>query len=855
MKRRRRETESTSRDGRASLQGVVAGCSSSAAAAAREQNRQFDARSSFSGPLNQPIWTYRHTMRSDVAGPASSDSAAWTRTRRRPSSSNLAPLLTTSLRLLLLATTFALLSLLPILVNARSLPSTSKFQERWPCRNMREDFNNPNVLSTADSWTGGPAFVSEFWPHAVEVRDGQLFLRITDTRLNGYGRVEGMQAAVSWTRWFDKGKACASLKTAKGGGIVSAVVAIAYNASEPNVDDEIDLEWVGKDNGRFLQSNFFSESMSDYTNGVTDHPIPSENSGDVFHTYCVERTDSFIAWSVDGNTVRTEYFANYAGQGADGGPALPWRESRLVFNLWDGGSGDPGTSFWAGGPTDWTNPGAKDGYRLAVDWIEITCYGDLKPDPVVAVATTDAAAVTGTGGTTTTRVNGGAMGGIAVAATNPVAKPVVAKPTKSTLTGTLSASLSSSTLTAAATTTSFAVAASSTLSLMTDDDTSSFTTRTSRSRGVSFTSDFTSTRTGSRIVPSRTGIFASPPAAGTDGQQSATPTATADGLEAPVSATASSASPSGISTKNILLITFGAIAGTLLLVAGGFLIYRAATPTPDVLPVSAAAMDPDTKPSRDGRPSSGSSEATAHDDSGSVSGRSTATASSSTGPSSPARSGVYPTASTAAVAATGLAMSESISPPDRRQSLFSRPFTPDRPPGVPESVRGGGSTFSSSPPGSPTSDNGPFGPAYSPPRILSPYTAAPLSSPLPGNVTMTSSARSSSQLDMALRAAGVRSKQPQSPVNVTLPTTLPNIAAWTPPTPTTTARRQVERIRITYGEGVQVVTSPAIGQVGSRVVSVPAAVTAVARAASPVPQGPTETIYYTVPPGTSNNPR
>lgn len=259
--------------------------------------------------------------------------------------------------------------------SASSLPSVDKAAFKLPCRDFTENFDSKDVLTTVENWTGNSAadrskWISEYSPHDASIESGSLVLRITKTHTNSYGRIEGLQAAVSFPRLFSTGRVCASMKSSAGPGIVTALVAIAYNASSV-VDDEIDLEWVGGDRGNYLQTNWFNEGREDYTHGRTGIPI-SPDSSEYFHTYCIERTENSIVWSLDGNPVRTDYSADHPF-------GLPFRPARIVFNLWDGGQGAKGTMEWSGGPSDWSE-GAEE-KRVEIDWVSVECWGEQEDDP------------------------------------------------------------------------------------------------------------------------------------------------------------------------------------------------------------------------------------------------------------------------------------------------------------------------------------------------------------------------------------------------------------------------------------------------------------------------------------------
>lgn len=129
-----------------------------------------------------------------------------------------------------------------------------------------------------------------------------------------------------------------------------------------NPDDEIDIEFVGKSLYE-LQTNYFAINEFVLANGKY-YPTPS-NTYEVAHNVCVARTPQKIEWWMDGKLERTLLASSVPGK-------FPYRPSKVVFTVWDGGSGAQGTSDWAGGPTDWSNPAPPE-YRFLVERVQIRC--------------------------------------------------------------------------------------------------------------------------------------------------------------------------------------------------------------------------------------------------------------------------------------------------------------------------------------------------------------------------------------------------------------------------------------------------------------------------------------------------
>lgn len=124
------------------------------------------------------------------------------------------------------------------------------------------------------------------------------------------------------------------------------------------------MEWVGKDQYT-IQSNYFSKGRLLYGVNGQFH-FTGVNAFDNFVTLCVERQPDHIKLSVNGNQVRWI-------SASDLGSAFPNRPAKVVFDIWDAGTGvEPGVSDWAGGPTWWGDNNNPE-FRMQVDWVTIRC--------------------------------------------------------------------------------------------------------------------------------------------------------------------------------------------------------------------------------------------------------------------------------------------------------------------------------------------------------------------------------------------------------------------------------------------------------------------------------------------------
>lgn len=126
------------------------------------------------------------------------------------------------------------------------------------------------------------------------------------------------------------------MRAAPGSGIVSGIVLQSDDL------DEIDLEWVGRDNGH-AQSNWFHLGAGPdekYDRGAT-HDVADVTG--TFHTYSFDWTPERLQWLIDGKPVRTVTVADAKGK-------FPTSPCYLRIGLYSAGAPDAlkGVKEWAG---------------------------------------------------------------------------------------------------------------------------------------------------------------------------------------------------------------------------------------------------------------------------------------------------------------------------------------------------------------------------------------------------------------------------------------------------------------------------------------------------------------------------
>lgn len=146
------------------------------------------------------------------------------------------------------------------------------------------------------------------------------------------------------------GKYVIRMKAAKGSGIISNFFLWKNDSEFSSIFwEEVDFEVFGKDNAQSWQSNI----ITGLNTRVTSEAIHSNeySLADDYHTYSLEWTPSYLAWSIDGVEVRRDV----GGQVNDLGEA-----STMRFNFWA-----PDIPGWVGNFDDAILP-----VQMFVNWTE-----------------------------------------------------------------------------------------------------------------------------------------------------------------------------------------------------------------------------------------------------------------------------------------------------------------------------------------------------------------------------------------------------------------------------------------------------------------------------------------------------
>ncbi|CDO95560.1 unnamed protein product [Kluyveromyces dobzhanskii CBS 2104] len=174
---------------------------------------------------------------------------------------------------------------------------------------------------------------------------------------------------LSSARSFLYGRSTVKMKTARGQGVVTAVVLISA------VGDEIDFEFIGGELHN-TQSNYYHQGKLNHTR--MQKFMLTSDSFENTHIYEIDWDEDRILWIVDGEVKRTLYKKD-TWNDEEQKYEYPETPMRLQVSVWPAGNADadPGTIMWAGGLIDWENSPditEKGQYYAVVESVAITPY-------------------------------------------------------------------------------------------------------------------------------------------------------------------------------------------------------------------------------------------------------------------------------------------------------------------------------------------------------------------------------------------------------------------------------------------------------------------------------------------------
>ncbi|KAG0174410.1 hypothetical protein DFQ28_007679 [Apophysomyces sp. BC1034] len=225
------------------------------------------------------------------------------------------------------------------------------YTQQTECHNYKNDFTK----STA-GWIAQGIDIDTYalTPTGIKMKlmPPRQYVRLHDENHMPYNRFEGRGPTFNSSTYLQYGRVSATVKSARVGGAVTAIVLIGDG------NDEIDIELLGGD------PNHIHKPL--YTINGGYHNVTGKPIYEGFHTYTVDWQPERITWSIDGQIVRVKDRNDTCEDGVCKFPSQP---ARVQIGLWDG-SKDSGTAEWARGPIDWVRNSVVSAYIKAV---EIDC--------------------------------------------------------------------------------------------------------------------------------------------------------------------------------------------------------------------------------------------------------------------------------------------------------------------------------------------------------------------------------------------------------------------------------------------------------------------------------------------------
>ena len=183
------------------------------------------------------------------------------------------------------------------------------------------------IWYVSDGWSNGEHQSCEWSKSAVKGHEGGLRLTLSDksakTRAHSCGEIQT-------NKKYSYGRYEARIKTAVGSGINSAFFTFVGPYQGSKIHDEIDIEFLGKENN-LVQFSYWHDAKN---YDVKVYELDFDASAD-FHDYAFEWHKDKIIWFVDGKEV-------YRTSGKYPMPNVP---SKIMFSLW---SGSKSMNDWLG---------------------------------------------------------------------------------------------------------------------------------------------------------------------------------------------------------------------------------------------------------------------------------------------------------------------------------------------------------------------------------------------------------------------------------------------------------------------------------------------------------------------------
>lgn len=232
------------------------------------------------------------------------------------------------------------------------------------CRSFTSNFTNGKRIVLQENYNGNPKSADFIDISGVNGAGWRLTKEGLEVTLlpPPKGSTEGLAITFNSTYKMEYGSVEVTLKTNGLGGFVTAFILMSPHG------DEIDLEWVGKEQ-HDVQSNYFFQGYPIYGVNSYRNPVLGGAVNATFHDYKISWSPNHIAWFVDGKLTHTINRNSTKNQNGfcDNIYHMPYEPSYLQFGVWDGSH----VSGWSGGKIDWKHQ--KKPLSAVFKQITVTC--------------------------------------------------------------------------------------------------------------------------------------------------------------------------------------------------------------------------------------------------------------------------------------------------------------------------------------------------------------------------------------------------------------------------------------------------------------------------------------------------
>ncbi|KAI7826785.1 concanavalin A-like lectin/glucanase domain-containing protein [Kickxella alabastrina] len=234
------------------------------------------------------------------------------------------------------------------------------------CQAINNNFSNPTVLASAESYSATPnsnaTFVSEQTPDFAAVDRENLVLSLRRSASANTASYVG--STVYFTRWIHYGVITAMIKS----GSTTAGVVSSFQLQDDS-GSSIDFDWVGISTNR-VQANYYTNSQVQLSGAVA--PILAANPINTFVEYKIVWLPDSLTWYANGFAVRSVKRKDTWAEGEQK-YNYPSKPARLSFSIWDASKSiNPSmTQSWAG-----TIQSTSPQFDMVIKSVTVNCYNN-----------------------------------------------------------------------------------------------------------------------------------------------------------------------------------------------------------------------------------------------------------------------------------------------------------------------------------------------------------------------------------------------------------------------------------------------------------------------------------------------